>query len=55
MARRKQQPEDLEVLVVKMPKPLFEAINELAKRRYQNRSDLVRQAVLREIEASDTK
>jgi metal-responsive CopG/Arc/MetJ family transcriptional regulator len=54
MARQKKQHEELEVVVVKMAPSLVAALNELARRQYRTRSDIVRQCVLREIEANKT-
>ena len=37
---------------MKMPAPLVESLDTLAKRQFRSRSDIVRQALMRELEAN---
>ena len=42
---------EVETVVCKMRAPLVAALDALAERQYRSRSDIVRQAVLKELEA----
>jgi metal-responsive CopG/Arc/MetJ family transcriptional regulator len=52
MAKSTKKPQDdFEVVAVKMPKHLIEAMDALAERQYRTRSDVLRQGALREVMA----
>ena len=44
--------DEVEVVAVKMPRTLVSALDALAERQYRSRSDILRQAALRELESN---
>jgi metal-responsive CopG/Arc/MetJ family transcriptional regulator len=56
MTKPPKKPQDnFELVAVKMPKPLIEAVDTLAERQYRTRSDVIRQGALRELAACEDK